>query len=257
MAGNDLFNPGETKDDLFQGGTPSPEPDKKYLEDLVGEGRKYADAEALAKAKMHADAHIAQVERDNEELRQELQKRLGVEEFYERLQRERQTTPTPSIPESHSRGEEESRQPEISLNDVKSLIQDAMSEFVSTTKQKENKDYVMSELRNRLGDNFQVEMHKRAQALGESTEDLTKLAMSKPKVFLELMAPGTKSPRPQSQTSIPPTQRNSTFEQPMSGVRNQSYYDNLKRSDPQTYFSKKTRVQMMNDAVALGEAFFN
>lgn len=261
-AGNtDLFNPGSTDDkssDLFSGntGTSTVVEDKRYLDELVGEGKKYSDPEALAKSRIHADNHISQLEKDNEELRQELQKRLGVEEVYERIRQERKETPEPTNQEPTTfSGEQTSSTPEISLSDVKSLVQQAVNEHISVGQQASNKEFVMAELQKRLGDNYQTVMRDRAKALGESTEDLSALAMSKPKMFLELMAPQTGRPH-QPDPGVPRTHTNSGAPAG-SMVRNEAYYANMRKTDPQRYHSKAVRVQMMNDAIQLGDAYFN
>lgn len=257
MAGEDLFpaQSQDTGDSLFSGEPTTPvSEDKSFLEELVGEGRKYADAEALAKSRIHADNHISQLEKDNEELRQELLKRQGMEEFYERLKNAR-SEPEPTTPEPTSEGERQTGQPnEISQDYVRSLVNEAVSEFVSAEQQNRNKDYVMGELEKRMGPGYQAKMRERAAQLGESTQDLSEMAMKKPQVFLELMAPQVSAP--QSEPTNPHTQVNSGHGVPTPGVRNNKYYEQLKAKDPKAYFSKETRVQMMNDALKLGEAFY-
>lgn len=48
---------------------------ESYLSQLVGEGKKYADEEALAKSRIDADSHIAKVESEAAELREKLERR--------------------------------------------------------------------------------------------------------------------------------------------------------------------------------------
>lgn len=266
MAGEtDLFsNPGSTedkKDDLFSGNQPPQEPqteEEKYLEKLVGEGRKYSDTEALAKSRIHADNHISQLEKDNEELRQELQKRLGMEEFYEKLQEQSALAAPSNTPDEPYREERVSGQNEMSQDTIKALINDSLGEFVSAQNQEKNISAVKQELRNRLGDGFQEVMRERARQLGESTNDLMELAATKPQVFLELMAPSgsPRSQQPMSDPSMPRTQVNSSSSGDGGNVRNQTYYNKLKQTDPSRYHSKEVRVQMMNDALNLGEHFY-
>ena len=58
-----------------QGVTNEPEIKESYLSQLVGEGKKYVDNEALAKSRVDADAHIAKVEAEAADIREKLEKK--------------------------------------------------------------------------------------------------------------------------------------------------------------------------------------
>lgn len=245
----DLFNPEEDPSNLF---TPDNEvdPDKDYFSELVGEGKKYRDEKALAKSRVVADRHISQIERENAELRQELQKRLSLEEFYEKVKTH--TPPSPSNPPEPTDDDRERN--EISLEQIGSLVDQRMQQQTVAERQKQNLTYVMTEAQNRLGTGFQKILRDRAAELGESESDLTQMAMHKPKVFLKLMLPDEKD------THIPTAPRsevNAAGTNTLDGkVRNQSWYNQLKKTDPTKYTSTKVQAQMHKDALALGEKFF-
>ena len=71
------------------------------LEDLVGEGKKFADAAALAKAKVEADKFIEQLKQENKVLRESVGKELNAAENLKSLQAkiaelEKKTTERPN-----------------------------------------------------------------------------------------------------------------------------------------------------------------
>src|SRR5688572_12541162 len=96
----DLFSgsnnePADSGDDNNQG---------SILEQLVGEGKKFADAEALAKCKAESDAFIETLKREQAELRRELDTRLSLEDFLDQ-QKATPAAGTPSTPASNSGAE--------------------------------------------------------------------------------------------------------------------------------------------------------
>jgi len=67
---------------------------ESVLDTLVGEGKKFADAEALAKGKATSDAHIKTIEQENAALKEQLEaatlasgKSASVEELMEAIQK--------------------------------------------------------------------------------------------------------------------------------------------------------------------------
>ena len=75
MPEGDSFNSNE--------GQPAPEAQldtNSFLDQLVGEGKKFANIEDLAKGKLNSDEHIDKLENENQRLRQELDTRMTAEE---------------------------------------------------------------------------------------------------------------------------------------------------------------------------------
>jgi hypothetical protein len=65
------------------------------FDDLVGPGKKYADADTLAESRVHADDYIQQLQQEQELLRKELDERLSYEEFMTRMNSSRKTEDKP------------------------------------------------------------------------------------------------------------------------------------------------------------------
>jgi hypothetical protein len=225
-------------------------PDKDFVAEIVGDGKKFKDTNALAKSKIASDNHILRIESENAQLRQELKTRLSLEEFYDQVKTK---MPSPSSPQ-HTLQDETERS-EISIEQVESLVGKRFQEHMSQEQQKNNLTYVQQEVERRLGPNFKKLMRDRAAEVGEAEENLTTLAMTKPKLFLELMVPKV-SPS-ESIPNLPRTQIDTGKMGNLgSTVRNQSFYAKLKQSDPKKYKSREVQAQMHKDALALRDKFF-
>jgi ribosome-binding protein aMBF1 (putative translation factor) len=247
----------DNNDPLFSSTTtdpvvpPVPEnPDHDFVTDLVGEDKKYKTVQELAKSVLHKEMHIRDLEKENADYRQAVQQGLTREEFYEAMKV--LTQPSPSTP-SQTEGEPE-RAP--SSEQISSLVGKLVDERLSEDRQRANLDYTVKEAEKRLGPSYKKILRERAQALGESEQDLAKMARTKPQLFLELMAP-VKS----VETHVPGLPRSDV--DAMKGgaprgtpIRNQSYYKELKQKQPDVWKRPETQAQMHRDAQSLGETFF-
>jgi hypothetical protein len=249
MSNNDLFD-SDTDDQstLFSGTADNP--DQDVVEVLVGEGKKYKDVNALAQSVLYKDDHIAKIERENAALRQQVQQSLSLEEFLDKVKVP--SHQAPSSPSNPDEGQQERN--DISIEQIEALVEKRLQTKAQEHDQINNLKYVQSEAQKQLGQNYKRLFRDRAKELGESEEDLMKLAAVKPKVFLELMIPQKSEPvmptMPRSEMDLGKTAM------PQGQVRNMAWYKALKKSDPATYNSQKVQVQMHKDALALGEKFF-
>jgi hypothetical protein len=243
---NDLFEPETNDQGLFS--ETDADPDKDFVAELVGEGKKFKDANALAKSKLASDSHILKIESENAQLRQELKTRLTLEEFYDQVKNK----PSPSTPPPTEQDEPE--RTEFSVEQIDSLVDKRFQERLTVEQQKNNLAYVTQEVAKKLGPNYKKLMADRAKEVGEAPENLTHLAMTKPKLFLELMVPSVGT------TNIPGLPRTQLDTGKMAfennAVRNQSYYQKLRQTDRKRYDSRNVQIQMHKDAMALGEKFF-
>ena len=76
---------------------PVVDPNKNYLEELVGEGKKFKDPVALARSKVESDRHIAKLESELKAIRTDMNSRLSLEDLVTKLASAR---PEPSPPAS-------------------------------------------------------------------------------------------------------------------------------------------------------------
>lgn len=235
--------------DLFNddGSNIEPAATDNVLEQLVGDGKKYKDAEALAKSRIAADNHIAKLEREQAELRKEMENRLSLEEF---LDQQKQLV---------ARGTDDNHQEERTENvegltkeQVADLVRSAITKEKTEATQNENFEYVRSELTKVYGDNFADKISRRATQLRMSKEVLNAMALNHPHAFLELMKPqGTQ----QVDNVTPP---NSSVRVPTGPTgKGKSYYDNLRKTDFRKWMSPEIQNEMDKASQRMGAAFFD
>lgn len=225
------------------------DPRKNYLEDLVGDGKKFKTPEDLAKGKYEADLFIkslekeqAQMRKDYLEAREELQKRATLEELYERISQQRQ------LSDSTPKTQEETRQPQqIDPNQLKNQI-------VSEMKRDDNFKMVRDKLKERYGNKYSSVLQDQLAELGMSSEEADHMARSNPNVFIRTF--GLDKPVQAGETFEPPirSSRTDSFT-PNVPKKTWSYYENLRRTQPEVYWDPKTQIEIHQMSNALGKEF--
>lgn len=210
------------------------------LETLVGEGRKYATQEDLAKAYLNADAFIANLKRENEEQRVELQTRLSVEEQLKQHQR----TPVEPKVETPPVKVEQATDQDLAKRVKEVLNQDREEQRTAT-----NINEVAQRLVEVFGDEQKAKqvVQQKAEELGVSVQFLQEVASRSPKAFytqlgLEVTPVSTpQTPRSEVQSTININ----------GGIKAGSYefYEALRKSNPKSYFTPKIQNQLMKDAM--------
>ena len=217
---------------------------------LVGEGKKFKTVDDLAKGKASADAHIANLEKELAELRQDLSARLTVEDFVSRLGK----PVSRSESENNQTGEPvESPAPQ---NENKMSLQEEVQKALRAEIEKSSREANIAKakqaLRERLGDDYNEKLQKIAEGLGVKPEFLSSMAATSPEGLtkvVESMVP-EKDRRPlnvQTQTSVPNAQE---------GARTYKFYQDLRKKDPELYFSKRVQKEIHDQAVKLGDSFY-
>jgi len=253
---------GDQLTDLFDPSTPETVTtvlDENVLETLVGDGKKFKDAEALAKGKLESDRHIQQIQRENAAIRErlkgledELQERVTLQDFIEEirqtpLQRNDGTPPVQPHQEVT---------PSPTPVDIKKMIDEELQQQQRRKQITENVSAVKAELTKTWGKDFSQKLSERAKELNLSQEFLGSVAETSPKAFLELV--GAKPRQANPEQDVPPrTSINTGLNLESSGVRNQAYYDKLKKADPNFHKNERLVAQMHRDAQRMGESFFS
>lgn len=222
-------------------------PEVKF-EDLVGEGKKFRDTDAVAKKIVHADQHIENLERTLSEMRVELQSRLTVEEMLEKINK-----PTSPAVQPPNREALDTNRQEPGID-----IADEISKALKTEKEKErreaNLNTVRKGLKERFGADYNQKLTSIADNLSISKDFLTSMAQTSPEGFMKLIDSVAKpdSNRP----LVPPMGSDLNRVNNLSGEKNQSYYAALRREKPDVYFSAKVQKEIHDQAVKLGPAFY-
>jgi hypothetical protein len=229
---------------------PEIDPNKNYLTELVGDGKKFKTPEELAKGKYHADLLIETKNKQYDDLRAAYLELKGksdtqakLEDLIAKLERP-QAGETPLA---------EDKKPEIDYGKIESLIDTRVEQREASRKQTDNFNLVKSKLEEKYGDNYQRALKQQIEELGTTPEAMDNLARTNPKLAIKALGLDT-VPQSDPFQAPPRTQTNSSFT-PQAKKRTWSFYQEMKKNDPKKYFDPKTTIQMTQDYADLGSAF--
>lgn len=228
---------------------------KNYLDELVGEGKKFKTVEDLARGKAEADLYIEDFKRRQDELRQD----------YLRLKTEYDAGPSlkelidqmKAAKESNSdntQSANEDKSDTLDLTKVEEMIRNG----IATTKQQEreenNYNTVQAKLIEVYGPNYAQTLKTQISQLGLTADFVNDLARKHPTVLFKTL--GLDGQRQGETFQAPPqsTNRNDSFGS-NAPKRTWTYYEKIRKTDSKRYFDPKTQDQMFKDAATLGESF--
>ena len=121
------------------------------------------------------------------------------------------------------------------------------------TRARENTQLVQSQLTKLYGnlDVAKSEVERKARDLNVTVEYLTNMAQQSPAAFLALLSP-TKNVVTTPRTEI----NTASFFKP-SGDKTDNYYQELRRTDPSRFFSRDIQIERHQQALKLGDAFWD
>lgn len=206
------------------------------------------DINKVARAVLEKDKHIKNVEGENGELRGEVKTRIGLEEFLTKMNNkppEQVITPPGNQPQPN--GNE-------APVDIEKLVETHISTIERNRMAQANREKVNSKLAEIWGNDTQKNFDRVSSELGMPKSDLQALAERSPEAFFRVTGINRDAPPPAA--GIP---QGTTFvgTDGKAGIRNQSYYREMKKTNPNLYFSSKTQMQMHQDANTLKEKFFS
>lgn len=219
------------------------------FEDLVGEGKKFRDPDAVAKKVLHADQHIEKLETELSELRTDLSARLRVEEMLDKLktQRDDQRNPADSPKEPGSKKEV----------DIAAEVQRLLKEEKSKETREGNLLKTRAGLKERFGADYNQRLIQIAEELSVSKDFLSSIATTSPEGFFKLVD-SVASPDPKRPVTPPNPSRDPLKGGAPVGTKNNAYYQALRREKPDLYFSRKIQNEMHAEIMRQGrDTFFN
>jgi len=217
-----------------------------FLDSLVGDGKKFSSTEELAKSKAYTDEMIEQVKNENAQLREDLDKRVNMEEMLNKIKEERAAQPTV-----------ENTTPQLDEKSLEGLVSGIMDKRATQATVQGNLNTVDNKMKEIYGEDKASEMvATKAQAMGLKPSDLGDLAQKSPEAFYQLM--GVTADKPSTPTVTTPSVRMDNFEAGNTGVKDKAYFDNLRRTDPRKYFSPAVQNEYMrlaSGAIQQGKTF--
>lgn len=226
-------------------------PETNPLDQLVGEGKKFRDVSALAKGKLEADNHISNLEQELAELRTELKARLTLEEMMSSIETKR-GQPNSEMPDTRRQEPEVKNTSDIDLAaEVQKLLR---QERLKETRES-NLASTRAALRERFGDDYNNKLTEISNELGVSVGFLKEMGETSPAGFIKLIDSVAK---PDDKRPLgAPTSMKSTVPVDPSVKKDAAYFRKLRKENPSAYFSRQVQKEMHDQALRLGEAFFN
>lgn len=232
------------------------------LSELVGDGKKFKTVEDLAKGKLESDNFIAKLQAENNELRTLLKtteekviRAATVEDILKRVEGVSKPTSTPA-----ASGTDGNQPVSLTREDVVNLLAQREQE----AKAKANYAMANRTLVEAYGDKAKEVVATKAAELGISPAMLKAMAETSPKAFLTVLGVGSAPSAPSvSRTGSAGRGNVNTAaisnSPPIGEVRNQSFYDKMRKEMGAIKFATNTnlQVQMHKDMERLGDAFFS
>jgi len=231
------------------------ETNSSFTEQLVGEGKKFRDVESLAKGKLEADRHIADITRTLTELREEVAKQDYAKTLLEQLQSKGAGSGTANTEDSlttrNSATENTTQTREV---DIEALVEQAITKKEKTRTFEQNiaaaNDVMVSQYGDRAGEVLKL----KAQELSISVDRLKEIAAESPTAFLQLVTDSSK--KSTDKVVMPSSVRQDSLASNTS-ERTFNYYQKIRKENKSQYYSPKVQRMLMEDRLRLGEKFYN
>lgn len=238
---------------------PSVDPNKNYLEELVGEGKKFKTVEDLARGKYEADMHVAlknrqldDLTKDYSKLREDYNATPKLQEVLDQLLAAKDTSSNNNTQMNEDTRNESAFDP----SKLDSMVETKFQEIEAKRKAQENWNTVKDKLQEKLGERFPEILASQTQKLGLTADKVEELARTSPSAFFRLM--GLDEVQSQDTFQSPPrtTQNATAFAPSTNKSRKWSDWKSLQKTQPGLFSDPKAHNQMMADIKAIGEKAF-
>jgi hypothetical protein len=246
MVDTSAFNPAEEQNnEEVQNPTAS-----AFTDTLVGEGKKFADTEALARGKYEADQFVDQLQSENKGLREELDKRVTAEETVDRLIQERSQAAQEGVT---------TPSPQMSEEGIAELVKQTLHTERSAEVESNNILQADKVMQDRFGEKRAEWLASKAQELGVGVSFLQSIAATSPKLFLTTV--GLEGSTTQGQGTVSSGSVNTDALQATPHSQGATpgtmkYYEEMRKANPRTFWQPKIQQQLMRDRTELGEEKF-
>jgi len=242
-------------DNNNQNNQPQIDPNKDYLEELVGEGRKFKSNSELARGKAESDLYIEHMKARMDELRQDYTK---LHEEYNAGPKLKETLDQymQELKQSQGATQPSGQEDKPSVLDETKLA-DMIKQHIAANKQLDSEDSnartVESKLQATYGPNYKQLVSQQIASIGMTSDFFNDMARKYPDALMRTL--GIEGQRQQENFQAPPTSTRGS--DPFAGPtkRTNAYYQKMRQTDPVRYRDPKTQDQMFKDYATLGDEF--
>ena len=235
--------------------TESTQPQDSFVQKLVeAKGDNWKDPEVLAKGKIEADGYIQKLEEQLTNMREDLGKQDYAKDLLEQLQNKAADpiNAKNAMPNNDTGGTSEGNtNPNLSEEDLKSLVERTLTERDKDSVVKQNLNLVNEEMEKSYGTDASAKIQDKAKELGLTLERMQEIAAESPTAFFNLIGEPKKNFKPMVEGSV----RTEGVNMQASNERDWSYYQNLRRDNRSLYYSPKIQRQLIEDKGRLGSKF--
>ena len=221
---------------------------------LVGEGRKYASQEELAKAYLHLDDFAETLKGENTKLKADLATAKTLEEVLDRLKE----APVASAPD---RGDKKvaAQAAGLSAVDVAKIVNDTLTGRETARTRENNLLQADAAMRKLFGDKAPDVFAKEATT-PQLRVALTELASISPAKFVALFAPQVTTQTGNQIDSNTSVNTSALSAELTSGrvadAECKEFYDNLRRKEPARFYSQEMQLKIHQAALANPDKYF-
>lgn len=248
----DVFN-SATTENTAPAGEPTGQTIDSYVTQLVGEGKKFKDLEALAKGKLEADRHIEEITKTLNDLREEVKKEEYSKKLLEELQNKGTGTGTGTSATGNNAGNSATGNTTQDASNIEALVEQLMTKKERERTLEQNIAVANEAVLSQYGDKAAEVVKEKAATLGMSVERLKEIAAESPTAFLQLI--GAKANVKVDSVTTPSSIRSETLSQTNSD-RTFEYYQKMRKENKSLYYSPKVQRMLMDDRLRLGEKFY-
>lgn len=268
MSTEDLFsqtnNQQQTQAALFENesaNTPVVDPNHDWLSEYVGEGKKFKDVTDLAKGKAFSDLHIARLEKEAAELRAELQTRIKLEEFMDRMNSTNTQGASGQATQTAGTGTNDgtATNPALSPDEIEKVVEQKLQAKEAALRTQQNLAMTKEKLYEAFGENFAAELEARVNALGLSKELVNSLAKTEPKALFAMLGITNQQKSQQDLFASAPRSTVNSAGLGMAAPAEKTFkdYEKLRRQNPAQYWSTQVQAEIHRQAQKLGERFYS
>ena len=232
------------------------DPNKNYVEELVGEGKKFKSIEDLARGKYEADQYVEHMKQRMDELRQDYTKLYETHNAGPSL-KETLDQYMAELKQSHGTNQPSGQDDKsVPLDEAK--LNELVKQHIAANKQLEaeenNARMVESKLRETYGDNYKSIVSQQISQQGMTADFFNQLARQHPNVLMKTLGLDGQQNRETFQAPIGSSQR---ADPSARNKRTESFYDKMRRERPMEYRNPKIQDQMFKDIQEQGDSYFD
>lgn len=223
-------------------------------EDYVGEGKQFPDQITLLKSKLDTNQYAKVLEARIDDIREDyLKLRENAVTEAKLADMLRQVEDRKALASSQQEPILTKQEPSAKPEDVRNLVSEEVLRLRRQDQEQANFETVRSKLKEQFGDNYPQAVRNRISELGLSENDFNDMARKSPNAVINALGLNSQV----RETFQAPPQSSGSFRPQGATKRTWSYYQDLKKSNPRLYLDPKIATQMHNDALALGNSFYD